>query len=101
MYYKVKNLKFFGEIRNVLKEKMHQNWAKKLLDEDGILNDKSYISCEIDEREIILNQNIIYWMFWIIDGRTKHARIFCILNNGTKKIMTKNKKQYNYRWTSK
>ena len=37
-------IKFFGHIRNVIKEKMHQNWSKKLLGEDGTLDDNGYIS---------------------------------------------------------
>ena len=63
---------------------MHYNWSKKLLGEDGILDDNGYISCEIDESEIIGNQNVIYWMFGIIDRGTKEARVFCVLNNRTK-----------------
>ena len=63
---------------------MHQNWSKKLLGEDGTLDDNGYISCEIDESEIIGNQNVIYWMFGIIERSTKEARVFCVLNNRTK-----------------
>ena len=37
-------IKFVGHIRNVIKEKMHHNWSKKLLGEDGILDDNGYIS---------------------------------------------------------
>ncbi len=77
-------IKFFWHIRNVIKGKMHRNWTKKLLGEDGILDDKGYISCEIDESEIIGNQNVIYWMFGIIERSTKEARVFCVLNNRTK-----------------
>ena len=77
-------IKFFGHIRNVIKGKMHRNWTKKLLGEDGILDDNGYISCEIDESEIIGNQNVIYWMFGIIERSTKEARVFCVLNNRTK-----------------
>ena len=39
---------------------------------------------EIDESEIIGNQNVIYWMFEIIERSTKEARVFCVLNNRTK-----------------
>ena len=63
---------------------MHYNWSKKLLGEDGILDDNGYISCEIDESEIIGNQNVIYLMFEIIDRGTKETRVFCVLNNRTK-----------------
>jgi len=77
-------IKFFGHIRNVIKEKMHHNWSKKLLGEDCILDENGYISCEIDESEIIGNQNVIYWMFGIIERSTKEARVFCVMNNRTK-----------------
>ena len=77
-------IKFYAHIRNILRKKMHYNWSKKLLGEDGILDDNGYISCEIDESEIIGNQNVIYWMFGIIDRGTKEARVFCVLNNRTK-----------------
>ena len=77
-------IKFFEHIRNVIKEKMHHNWSEKLLGEDAILDDNGYISCEIDESEIIGNQNVIYWMFGIIERSTKEARVFCVLNNRTK-----------------
>ena len=69
-------INFFAHIRNVIRKKMHYNWSKKLLGEDGILDDNGYISCEIDESEIIGNQNVIYWMFGIIDRGTKEARVF-------------------------
>ena len=77
-------INFFAHIRNVIRKKMHYNWSKKLLGEDGILDDNGYISCEIDESEIIGNQNVIYWMFGIIDRGTKEARVFCVLNDRTK-----------------
>ena len=63
---------------------MNINWSKNLLGEDGILDNNGYISCEIDEREIIGNSNVIYWMFGIVERSTKKARIFCVLNNRTK-----------------
>ena len=77
-------INFFGHIINVIKEKMHHNLSKKLLGVDGILDDNGYISCKIDESEIIGNQNVIYWMFEIVEGSTKEARVFCVLNNRTK-----------------
>ena len=63
---------------------MHHNRPKKLPGGDGILDDNGYISCEIDESEIIGNQNVIYWKFGIIERSTKEARVFCVLNNRTK-----------------
>ena len=75
---------FFTHIRNVLRKKVHLNRSKSLLDEDGILDKNGYISCEIDESEIIGNNNVIYWMFGIINRATKEARVFCVLNNRTK-----------------
>ena len=53
-------VKFFEHISNVIKEKMNNNWLIKLLGENGILYDKVYNFCEIDESEIIGNQNVIY-----------------------------------------
>ena len=75
---------FFSHIRNILKNKMHYNWSKSLLGEEGELDKNGYISCEIDESEIIGNSNVIYWMFGIVERSTKEARIFCVLNNRTK-----------------
>ena len=60
---------------------MHLKWSKSLFGEDGILDKNGYISCEIDESEIIGNNNVIYWMFGIINRATKEARVFCVLNN--------------------
>ena len=77
-------INFFAYIRKILKNKMHSNWSKSLLGEDGILDKNGYISCEIDESEIIGNSNVIYWMFGIVERSTKEARIFCVLNNRTK-----------------
>ena len=75
---------FFSHIRNILKNKMHYNWSKSLLGEEGELDKNGYISCEIDESEIIGNSNVIYWMFEIMERSTKEARNFCVLNNRTK-----------------
>ncbi len=75
---------FFAHIRNMLRKKMHLKWSKSLLGEDGTLDKNGYISCEIDESEIIGNNNVIYWMFGIINRATKEARVFYVLNNRTK-----------------
>ena len=77
-------INFFAHLRNILKTKMHIKWSKTLLGEDSILDNNGYISCEIDESEIIGNSNVIYWMFGIVERSTKEARIFCVLNNRTK-----------------
>ena len=51
---------FFAHIRNILKNKMHFNWPKNLLGEEDEPDKNGYISCEIDESEIIGNSNVIY-----------------------------------------
>ena len=61
---------------------MHKNWKNKLLGES--ITEKGFAAIEIDEREIIGNSEIIYWMFGLIDRVTKEARIFCVLNDRTK-----------------
>ena len=77
-------IKFFSHIRNLLRKNMHLKWSKSLMGEDGTLDEKRYISCEIDESEIIGSNNFIYWMFGIIKRENKEARVFYVLNNGTK-----------------
>ena len=42
---------------------MPYKWSKSLLGEEGEIDKNGYISCEIDESEIIGNSNVIYWMF--------------------------------------
>ena len=37
-----------------------------------------------DESKIISSNNLIYWMFGVIDRNTKEARVRCVLNNRTK-----------------
>ena len=64
-------INFFAYIRKILKNKMHSICSKSLLGEDGILDKNGYISCEIDESEIIGNSNVIYWMFGIVESQPK------------------------------
>ena len=45
--------------------------GKEFIGEDGILGENGYISCEIDENEILGNNNVIYWIFGIIDRNKK------------------------------
>lgn len=45
---------------------------------------KSRLCMPIDESEIIGNGNLIYWMFSIIERRTKEGRLFCVLIIGLK-----------------
>ena len=47
------------------------------------ISDDSLPFFEMNESKIIGNNNIIYWMFGIIDRISKEARIFCVLNNRT------------------
>ena len=74
-------VKFFEHISNVIKEKMNNNWLIKLLGENGILYDKVYNFCEIDESEIIGNQNVIYWIFCVLNNRTKENLLHIVKND--------------------
>ena len=47
------------------------------------ISDDGFSVFEIDERKIIGNNDIMYWMLGIIDRISKEARIFCVLNNRT------------------
>ena len=60
---------------------MHKIWNYKLMGDN--LTDKGYPVFEIDESEIIGNNDVIYWMFGIIDRITKESRVFCVLNDRT------------------
>ena len=43
--------------------------------------DKWFPLIVIDERKIIENSEVIYWMFGIIDRISKESRVFYVLNN--------------------
>ena len=60
---------------------MHKIWNYKLMGDN--LTDKWYPVFEIDESELIGNNDVIYWMFGIIDRITKESRVFCVLNDRT------------------
>ena len=51
---------------------------------DVTLDENGFISCEINECEIIGNNNVIYWIFCIINRVSIEARVFCVLNYRTK-----------------
>ena len=72
----------FNIIRNKIRMEMHSKWKENFL--GNVNSELGYGSVEIDESEIIGNSNEIYWMFGIIDRKTKNARVFCVLNNRTK-----------------
>ena len=70
-------------LREKLRITMHKQWASNLIGEE--ICDEGYASIEIDESEIIGNENIIYWMFGIIDGKPKNGRVYCVLSDRTKR----------------
>ena len=56
---------------------MHKIWNYKLMGDN--LTDKGYPVFEIDESEIIGNNDVIYWMFGIIDRITKREQsVLCL-----------------------
>ena len=73
--------KLFSLLREKIKNNMHKIWNYKLMGDN--LTDKGYPVFEIDESEIIGNNDVIYWMFGIIDRITKESRVFCVLNDRT------------------
>ena len=60
---------------------MHYEWKVHLIGDN--ISDKGFSVFEIDESKIIGNNDLIYWMFGIIDRISKEERIFCVLNNRT------------------
>ena len=73
--------KAYNLIRNKLKNKMHYEWKDHLMDDNN--SDDGFSVFEIDESKIIGNNDIIYWMFGIIDRISKESRVFCVLNDRT------------------
>ena len=65
--------KFFCELRNKIKFRLHYNWKKSFLGQE--IGNLGFTSIEIDESAIIRNNHHIYWMFGLIDHITKEARI--------------------------
>ena len=45
------------------------------------LTENGFPVFEIDESEIIVNSEVIYWMFGVIDRISRESRVFCALNN--------------------
>ena len=87
--------KFFKIVGQKIKDKMHKVWDKNLL--GVIINPElGYGSVEIDESKIISSNNLIYWMFGVIDRNTKEARVRCVLNNRTKDKLLPIIKKYVY-----
>ena len=66
---------------------MHKIWNNKIMEDNFTKN--GYPILEVDESEIIGNNEVIYWMFGIIDRITKESRIFCILNEKTSNKLKK------------
>ena len=73
--------KLFSLLREKIKNNMHKIWNNKLMGDN--LTEKGYPVFEIDESEIIGNNDVIYWMFGIIDRIKKESRVFCVLNDRT------------------
>ena len=68
-----------------LRFNMHHLWSNSQLGEE--IDENGFASIEIDEYEIIGNENTVYWMFRLIERRTKNARVFCVLSDRTKNML--------------
>ena len=79
-------IKLFQLLREKIRIKYHEEWKKKPLGMEPSTNGVPRV--EIDESEIIGNQNKILWMFGMIDRADKEARVFCVMNNRTKRKFT-------------
>ena len=73
--------KFYSLLREKIKTSMHKIWKNNIMGNN--ITKKGYPVFEIDESEIIGNNEVIYWMFGIIDRITKESRVFCVLNDRT------------------
>ena len=60
---------------------MHKLWNNNKMGSN--ISPDGYPVFEIDESEIIGNNQVIYWMFGIIDRVTKDSRVFGVLNDRT------------------
>jgi len=72
------------KLYSLLREKkktMHRKWNNNKMGSN--ISPDGYPIFEIDESEIIGNNQVIYWMFGIIDRVSKDCRVFCVLNDRT------------------
>ena len=60
---------------------MHKIWNNTVMGENVAHN--GYPAFEIDESEIIGNNEVIYWIFGLIDRVSQECRVFCALNDRT------------------
>ena len=67
---------------------MHKIWNNKIMEDNFTKN--GYPILEVDESENIGNNEVIYWIFGIIDRITKESRVFCIFNDRTSNKLKKN-----------
>ena len=73
--------KLYSLLREKIKKTMHKIWNNTVIGEN--ITDNGYPAFEIDESEIIGNNEVIYWMFGLIDRVSKECRVFCVLNDRT------------------
>ena len=76
--------KLYSKLRNVIKLRMHETWKKEPLcyNIDGEIP-----RVEIDESKLIANQEKTYWMFGIIERKSKNCRVFTVLDNRTRQTL--------------
>ena len=79
--------KLYSLLRERIKNSMHKIWKNNMMGDN--ITEKGYPVFEIDESEIIGNNEVIYWMFGIIDRISKESRVFCVLNNRTSNNLIK------------
>ena len=79
--------KLYSLLRERIKNSMHKIWKNNLMGNNP--SEHGYPVFEIDESEIIGNNEIIYWMFGIIDRISKDSRVFCVLNDRTSNNLMK------------
>ena len=79
--------KLYSILREKIKNSMHKIWKNNLMGSNP--SEEGYSVFEIDESEIIGNNQVIYWMFGMIDRITKESRVFCVLNDRTSNNLMK------------